>query len=193
MWDNQGDAQMRISGCVVLFRGKPVRIQEVSAALIVTYSELGVVNPPVLEARLIDPGWDWKPIKCGYTNLKGGGCVYVQRIPRRRWKQGLHPDNVKTSNPRRHTGDIIYTHAFAKVIKGLYPAFDKVVKLVGDKKAKSQAFSRNYALSRNELGIMLLAYRGEDVGWYSHGEIELGDGYEFLKEDLQEVQEGKIA
>jgi hypothetical protein len=184
MWDDRDDAIMRLSGCVVLLRGIPVRIHDIDQDMQVFYEYLGTDDTG--SAPIHDPDWDWTPVPAGFVNKANGKLAYVQRMPRRRWKHGLHPDNVKVTRQERH---IVYTAAFGRTVMGNYPTEGNALQQVRGKIRQGMAFSREYAIDRNELGIPILRYRGEMVGWYEKDGVVLGDGWQFLREEFNDIKD----
>lgn len=190
MWDTVNDAQMRIGGCVIKYRDDFWKVMEVDwKAMDVDRGHRGVgltlVNIETKEVASVgvdDKEISYKPLRTGYCNLRDR-VSYVQRVPVRRWKHGLHINNLECDEARKEA--FMSTKAFSAMLRGDYPSFEKAIGLVENRKAI--AFHRLYALERGNLGLVWLAYRGYRVGWLERDAIRLGDDYKFLREELDEV------
>jgi hypothetical protein len=153
-------------------------------------TQLTVVEP------LNSENWNWKPVPLGYVNT-GPQAVYVFRRPIRKWKQGLHRDNMGVGNRadlapiRLRHADILRSRELGRCIQRDYPSFEDASKAVmeGDARGKvaSRSFHPEFSLERNELGLLWLAYRGTRVGWYEKGHLRLGEGMQHLIQLYEEV------
>lgn len=188
MWDNQEDARMRIADCIVKFGGYPVLVENVNADLEVRYRRLPLRDRD--SAHLTDPGWDWSPVSTGFLN-HGDKAIWSTRLPVRKWKQGLHHTNVMFSPNVEVALELLESEAFYRTMTGQYPQFEAVMKKVMDKVLKSAAFDRHYAIDRSGLGLPYLLHRGNKVGWLEGDTLKLGDGYEYLREEVNEAIQGR--
>lgn len=183
MWDNQEDARMRLLNSVVRFKDQAVTITDINAGLTVyfTYLATGNASKAAIESR----DWDWSPVPTGYVNTNRHA-VYVERMPVRKWKQGLHRDNTKIrgEGQRLIDRDIIFSKHFAQTVKMKFPKYKDALKDVTNNKYKSRAFSLHYSLDRDEIGLLWLMYRGFKVGWYAGEIFQFGDGFGYLQEEL---------
>lgn len=189
MWDNPDDANMRLAGCVVRHAGRVVYVERIDGDMDVLYTVVGDQNEQTKMAPLDDPDWDFSPMPTGYMNI-GDVAYYVERVPCRRWKHGLHPDNVMVSPPRLPVRNFMKRPEFRASIENKYPSFDEVLKAVRQRAERSRAFCKHYALRRDEVGLVWLLYRDIKVGWLEDdSSIHLGPEFEFLKEDIAEVMQ----
>lgn len=193
MWDNYEDARMRCSGSVVRYEGKPIYIHEVTGDLHIKFTSL--LSQRQKTVKLDDPKIDWKPVPAGFVNT-GGTMAYVCRRPVRKWKQGLHRDNIHVvEGDRRHRlryADLLRSREFGRCAMRDYPKFDNAMEAVAagkDAKSKvlARAFSPEFGLTRTELGLVWLVYRGDRVGWYEKGHLRLGEGKEYLIQSYEEA------
>lgn len=193
MWDNQHDASMRMQGCIFMYDKEPVYVVSVHERLgklkahVVSLDKVGEGEEHVEKVDLDSDKWDWKPVRTGYLNLDKK-CFYVERYPVRKWKHGLHGENVYITGGARHR--VMYTKQFIDTIKGNYKSAAECIKdLKKDKNLQGLAFARNYAFEKGELGMLWLSYRGEKVGWVEAGEPVLSEEYFYLIEDLTEARQ----
>jgi hypothetical protein len=195
-YDNVNDAQMRLGGTVIRYNGKPVYVIDVGdkkdPETFDTYIYLNITFPidGVVDQVLIDdPLLDFSPVPVGYVNYNGGS-AYVHRVPIRKWKQGLHRDNLNvewdTYNGLGEDADILVTSSLARSILNEYPAFDEAIERVRSKRDKSCAFNRKFSLVRSDIGLLWLYYKGEQVGWIEGEQtFVLGNEHRYLQEELE--------
>lgn len=187
MWDRAEDAEMRLNGSIVVRNGQPVQVLGVrqhNNKILVNYVCLPKGDPA--QAYTGDPGWDWKPIKVGYVNY-GKGAYYVERKPIRKWKQGLHKDNISVTPEVAGGNGIFLTPEFLAAYNNEYPKLDEAVKAVTSKVRRGCAFSRNFAITKLEVGPLYLEYMGMIVGWREGDQMHLGEEFLYLKEVLDET------
>lgn len=205
------DAAMRLRGTVVLYKGDPVQINEVTHGeggddiIRVKFREL-----PLLEGKFDRFGrpigddvvpeqrkfisskhFDIAPFKLGYVNHPKIGAFYCTRLPNRIQKQGLCGENFQArSNTGAQVpfGTFIACKEAVSMIKGIYPTFDRA--LASLDKAPSVAFSYEFALMKDEVipDLIYLYHKGNKVGYFSKNEVLLGQKFKCLKESLQEMQ-----
>lgn len=200
MWDdiNVNDAQMRLAGCVVRYSNTPVyisRVFESGGDVFCEFNKLGEMDEGHRRRKVNDENWNFKPVRLGYVNLRGE-TFFVERAPVRKWKQGLHPDNIHiVPDFRDGRKGILTTMALRSCINGDYPSIETAVDRINNKWI-SHAFHRFYALSVTKTRWLYnLGYRGVHVGTYNHGlglaGFKLDQSYQFLNEELQEVLHAK--
>ena len=193
MWDNYDDARMRAVGCVVRYDGAPVYIHDITHDLNASVTNL--LTQEAQAIKLSAKKWDWSPVNTGFVNM-GPKCVYVYRRPVRKWKQGLHRDNCKMSFPNRdnrvHAGEMLKSREFGRTVAGDFPSFKKVFAAMvkgrdGKGRVESRAFSKEFGLTRSDLGLVWLLHRGKKVGWYEEEHLRLGEGCMHLIQSYEEV------
>jgi len=130
------------------------------------------------------------PVPLGYVNY-GQEAYYLSRKPVRRWKQGLGEESLsvishmakKAIIPR---GGIIASPALAYCIENKYPSIQKCYKKINSGLVNSMSFSRDFALGWKK-ELILLYYKGKEIGLFSKNGLNLNKNYSFLKEALEEA------
>lgn len=134
---------------------------------------------------------DMNPVPLGFINFTEFGkpktIISAYRIPARQWRIGLTSNNLKLI-PNCYNGaetkrKIIQSIYFKRSVCGEFPNVKKVIKMIKDKEAISQAFSRSFAMEREKLRFIQLA---EPVGELFKGEIMLFDDYLYLSQLLEQ-------
>lgn len=184
MWNRAEDAHMRLAGTIVLFNGEPVYVTRVNPDHKVLFCFLSTGKKG--EAAWEADAWDYRPVKTGFVNL-GREMFFVERVPVRKWKQGLHRENTAVYPERPGIFDIIRTKEFAACIKRDYPSFKDVMRALRNGSADSRAFHPLWGLQKTPLGLVWVCYKKETVGWFEGGKLKLGDGFQFLKESAEEA------
>lgn len=189
MWDRPEDAEMRLNGCVVLFDKKPALVEKVASKLEGLFvSALMLEDGMKISVRITDERWDWKPFRTGYVNF-GGKTYFIERCPVRKWKQGLHPDNIRVTPDTGGMNQLVRTKEFVQSLQKAYPSMQDCLRRVRDRVVQGQAFSQLFAITQPEVGPPFLEYMGMTVGWAEGDELKLGPEFTFLKESLQEALE----
>ena len=176
-FDNDHDVGMRLRKSVIRVGRLPVWVERIEGIpgeweLHVVPLDGGLPFCVMLEENDVD----LTPVPLGYVNL-GDRVAYVQRIPARKYKQGLNNENF--------WGDVdLRGNDLANCILGKYPTYAKAIETVIRMQC-DVAFSRHWAVAHQGHRIM---YRGRDVGHYKEdGKVELSPGNEHLIECLQEA------
>lgn len=188
MWHDMTveDAQMRLSGCVVRYLGVPVYITGVrdgAEGVILEFHKLG--GEEVRSRKITNPDWDFRPVPLGYVNHQGTA-YFVERQPIRKWKHGLHPDNMRVYPETRNMNNVIKTNSMSECILREYPAFGLALDRVKAGKWSSCAFHQLYAFAGGGKKLYLM-YRGEPCGTVIEGKIALDPSMMFLSEEIAEV------
>lgn len=184
MWANVDDANMRLRDSIIRLRGNGFHVESVSDDWYIRGMDL--ISREGFYLPLEGEPWNFSPVPCGWVNGRHK-IIFVERMPVRKWKQGLHKDNIKTI-PDEISKNIIFTSMFGQTIANLYPGFEECFNAVQTKEREGQAFSRDYAIFRSRLGIPFLVFRGDRVGWFEQNTAVFGEGWEFLKEEFEEVR-----
>jgi hypothetical protein len=128
---------------------------------------------------------DLTPVPLGYVNHEDSS-VYAMRIPLRHcWKQGLCQGNFHTISNEgcdRHRSVSLPSERIFATINGVYPKFKEASKKVGFKGVLNVAFSREFAISKDNI-----FYKGRNVGYHLDEDIRFVDRFSYLKPRLKEV------
>jgi hypothetical protein len=180
------DAAMRLNGTVVMFEGEPVYVAKagIRKTAICPLGENDTIDVPTNEL-------DLKPILIGNVQI-GGSHMYIQRSPTRRWKQGLHRENIEIGNmpeeiPNKRV-DLNKNNVRNAIINNFGDVIENIKKVL-DGRNVSSALNRHWAVA-NIKGIYRLMYKDNLVGFVDEGEVVISKKYFFLKEDLLEVLNG---
>ena len=156
-YTNQAYAAGRLEGTIVnTIQGDPVFVEEVKASYYLvkklTDHKLFEIKPE--DINLI-------PVKLGWYN-DDDDAYYITRVPCRKWKQGLNPENMAIDgvykNPIKIKWIDIKLH---NTIKGIYPTYHIVINsLKTVPSLKKRAFHRQWAVDKDGL----LWYSGWVVG-----------------------------
>jgi hypothetical protein len=166
------DTVVRLEKC-----GTPIYLHTVHGNGEVVYETLDVKNAPHQVCHLDDV--NTCPVPLGYVNHQGG-CSFIERMPVRRYRQGLRRDNM-VSRDGTNVSRLAWEH-IAKTIKGEYPSLEKCVKDSINNGAV-YAWSRNWAIDWQSN----IYYKGTLVGTKtSKTSFELKPRYQYLKEALEE-------
>ncbi len=198
MWDNREDARMRSVESVVRYDNLPVYIRDIvddPPGLKVQFTYLLKQKTELKDIK--DELFDWSPVPTGNVNTEHG-MLYLCRRPVRKWKQGLHRDNMRVVDTGQvkkmiMNGHLLRSREFGRTVMRDYPSYEEAFQHVSDGKdargrvIDGRAFSPNFGLERTDLGLLWLCYRGERVGWYEKGRLRLGEGREYLIQSYEEV------
>lgn len=151
---------MMFDGVVLLLNGKPVHIHNVTEDRYVNYRDLLAKNMGVVSIE--DANLEWSCLNTGNININGE-VGFFHRLPVRRYKQGLHRDNIAIYPEIR--GELyneiraLSSYAVGTCVLNIYPSFEKALIRVSKNK-KEVAFDRQFSVTRDGL----LRYKREDVG-----------------------------
>ena len=168
MFDNIGDAQMRVGSSVVRYKGIPVYIDKVfendEHTMYASFLNL-ITKEKRKKVFLKSKYFDFTAFPIGYVNSDEIGAIYIERRAVRKFKAGLSMQNIKflqEENPQ----DLLYSKGLGKTILNEFPnvldTYNKVMEKEGKHKV---AFSREYAFYFSELEIIYLEYKGKPVGY----------------------------
>lgn len=197
MFDTREEAAMRLDGTIIQGPNGPVYVKEMETSSIIHYKELskrGGVQTTIRTATL-DDGFCIKPFPLGYVN-RGETCYYLQRMPVRKYKQGLHDAamrivlNGATRQSSRIRASALYEGpGFYAMYHNNYPSLRDVRILLEEGDCRTQAFGREWALGLLDGKQHSLYYKGNEVGVYvkDSGSFSLHDERKYLQEALMEV------
>lgn len=188
MFFSRADANARLGGTLVLYKGEPVHVYEVVgnsakdfAAVIVPLTNNAKDQVVPLDKDL----FDFRPVPLGYCNYLADA-IYLSRIPRRQWKQGLHVGILEaTVNGKRYGKFNTATICLADTVRGKYPSLSDAFNTCEKDRMNSCAFSRLFSINKNRI----LTYKGRDKVGYFDSKLKtfkLEEDFFFLKELVQE-------
>lgn len=173
-YDSGDDVNRRLHDTVLLLKGEPVHLLYPNNAMGL---EIGVHN--LLTGEFItsidanDSDICLEPPQLGYYNLKGSS-VYLARIPRRRFKQGLSADSLSffhEGHPESGWGNGWGTEHFDAIkdlFKGKYPTLEEVIGIFNKTKSNKNlafAFSRSFCLARVD-EVIKIKHQTNTIGLY---------------------------
>jgi hypothetical protein len=201
------EAEMRLSGTLVMYDEEPVYITGVGPAA------PGDPKPDVfrvyavpLPAAVLDRGenkkefrrfissnkFDLRTIRMGFVNLPDE-LIYCSRAPAKQYKQGICNATLNctgvTGRGGKRLSNLVSRQEFVDAIKGRYPSFEKAYHDILEGEQDACAFSRDFGIVGDiELdGLLYLYYKTEKVGFVMDGKVNLSAGTSCLKESLEEL------
>lgn len=175
--DNNHDAEMRLRGSVVTFGGIPVYVSDSSTEHCRVHSLVDGEEQVVDTDKL-----NLEPVQLGNA-VSGDSYVYLQRIPARRWKQGLVADSINCGKmPWEHRGVELRGQALGNCIVNKYVDPAEAMEEVLSCRKTASPFSRKWGFGTYK-GVPYILHKGEKVGVVDGG-ITLFKEFAFLKEDL---------
>jgi len=190
MFDNTADANMRLSDSVIRLQGSPIYIHEAvrgpDREIQLVYTDLEGVGGRV---GVHNEHLNYEPVPLGYVNIDGMS-AYLQRIPARKWKQGLSRDNLQIKGILPDfidTRALLTTSYLAATIQGTYPTFAEALTRVREGRDQHTAFHRKFSLHPDsETGLVWLHYAGDRHGWVEgSGAVVLGNRSQYLLQELE--------
>lgn len=161
------DVDGALSNTICRYQGVPVLVKAFDAKIVELYT-LRDESQYIKAVKHDDEELDISTPPLGYAQVRKNQVTYVTRVPLRRWKQGIHADNIKTSSlpnsqlPNR--GVSVMTKVFEDMIVGRYPRMeDCIQELIKMKEYGEKAISRDCALSINK-GVINVFFKNDPVG-----------------------------
>lgn len=143
-----------------------------------------------------DPKLDLTSPRLGMMNGDDGTCVFLERNPVRRSAQGINHANLgirplpglQGLRPER-AFDLNFNPALARTMRGEYPAYQEAVEaLFGLPGPAGRAFSRDFAVTKEDLELVYLVYRMQKIGWSRDGRtFNLDRNVQFAREQLEQL------
>lgn len=187
MYDTKEEFNQKLSGCVVLYKDKPVHIIEASGGqkkIGLHFKDLRLNKIDMAPADEKD--WDFRTLgsRLGYTNVDLGKdsyqeSLYLTRVAVRQCSntQGLSYRNVKIPQLRGSVrlgllrgplgwGSLMDKPFFLDTLERKYPSLSAVsYNMRKNSRLCSQAFDPKFAVSRPDVGPFYLDYRGKNIGY----------------------------
>lgn len=194
LYDTEKDLHDRIGGTVCRYKGVPYWVQVESAKKI---NLLDIVTQKTTVAGISpsDPEFDISSAEVGYVNFKytpeqlrymsvkdkRNKVYYLERIPFRRFRQGLCGDSMTTysveGDPGIPAASVLASQGFLESQINCWPSIPTVLSIFERGLEKEIAVSVDTALQRIESGLVLVFHRTKNIGWITPGrrsfEIEL--------------------
>lgn len=152
------------SETVVLYQKKPVFISSVNADKCFNTYSLENMKEKVGVLSVTDKDFDFLPVPLGFCN-HNKDALFLQRIPKRQYKQGLCKTNLKVNTITDDAdGDGIKQLQGIKVrslshcIGGLYPTLENAISLIVKEGYRSVAFARKLAID-TDLALFYTDYK----------------------------------
>lgn len=153
-YHNAEDVNMRLSGTIVSYEGKPVYVAgPLDDSHVAAYHLRDLDNhyeKRKFQLKFNSPKLDVSSVPLGWVNSEAYG-NYVSRQPARRQKQGFDPKKaVVFSLPHSKLSFAGFDHNYARLadcIEGIYPSFEEVLDTHHKRKANLYGFERYFAAS----------------------------------------------
>lgn len=129
-----------------------------------------------------------EPPRVGFLNL-ADRAVYVFRRPVRKYRQGLHSEQLVTSKGSVRDLPPLYDTVWLPTYTNTYPTFKEACQKIAKDRVRSAAFARDFAVGY-ENKVLLLYYQDTSVGRVQDGVPVLDAKYHFLTEKLQQDLRG---
>lgn len=156
-FDTPRYARQALANCLVRIGEVPVWIGDIGDDFNTTFTYLtNGRKSEIPDIRKVED-LNIEPVPLGYINLRSKA-VYLRRIPRRRWKQGLSSESLD----KRIGTTAICSRSMANCITGRYPSLEKALSRVKEG-LLSSAFDRDWAISTGVVNPDL-RYKGTVVG-----------------------------
>jgi hypothetical protein len=188
-WDSEKDLIDRLQGTICRYDGVPY--------LISVESKKSLLLSDIVSQKIVktidpsDPKFDVSSAEIGYINFRNNKpqkygksrevqtsnlVVYLQRIPSRRYRQGLNSgavvsktldDNGKSPGP---TDYFLLSSGLRDSLMGVYPTPSQGMGILKTLEEKEIALSQSIALSKMESGLILVYCRTVNIGWIAPGD-----------------------
>jgi hypothetical protein len=180
LYETEKDLVDRLGGTVCRYKGVPY-VVHIEARTKINLLDL-VSQKPVLSIRPNDPDFDISSAEIGYINFRwtktqlkysdtpndtSNKAYYLERVPFRRYRQGLCSDSLsgfhidgKTSiNPNA----LLFSDGFRDSQLGRFPSVREAIKLLEEE--QQVAVGMDTALQKVDSGMILVWYRTKNIGW----------------------------
>lgn len=183
-FETKHDAQLYLCGSLVRYRDKVIYVRTVHddmTATVVNVLDDSKSNVPINDL-------DLTPIKIGYIfDERHNMPLYIERIPKRAWRQGLTAENLKVRNNRGIRVDVAGGRLIKKAVKPDYPKIREAMSLSKDL-GSDIPFHRQFSVDYKGR----IRYKTVMVGKWNGKTFDLDKQYTFLKELLGEITHADI-
>ena len=169
------DIEASLDRTVCRWNGLPVFVRCIGNGKLELYS-LRDDTQLIEVIKHTDENFDISTPPLGYAQVRKFQVSYVTRTPLRRWKQGIHGDNIRSAplpmSQFGHKGVNVMTKVFEDMIVGNYPPLSLAIQeLVKNDAYGEKAISRECALAYNPKGIINVYFKNDPVGVIPNKEI----------------------
>lgn len=182
MYDNPRDAERYLTDSIIRHKRIPILVQGVYP----DGKKVMLVCRKMLDNKKIvvdtfDKDLDYSPVPLGYMVAPDGRVSYTFRVPRRKWKQGLHMESFGTTNGlgKPILGDPEHNKSLAKTILGKFMSYAQALDNGG-------IFHRHFRIHIEE-NVRILEYKGTTIGSIKNGVVQLDEGRQYLEKYVKEV------
>lgn len=183
LYNDIGYAHGRLVGTIVLYKNKPVMINDIGGGFVyIMYLKDGKK-----ETVNYDGNFDLTPVPLGYTNYNGLS-LYLARIPMRKdWKQGLRTATTRCLlNGKEYEGQVPFSELH-KTIVGDHPPLAKAIEHVKLPHITAMSFSRTFAIDKAlDIWHKGRSKIGKIINPKTH-EYSLKDEFFWARETLEEA------
>lgn len=178
--DTIEDIRMMFDHTIIQYKGDPVYVESILPAGKREYKAecYFIATGQRLMLPFNEKDFNLKPVRTGYVNLKGFA-LFLCRQPYRKYKQGLHVENIKTAERMdlgdvdqytvtrfRHSHELVQTlrtKELYNTFKNIYPSLSDAIEQFEDG-AHSVAFDRQFAVDK----FFRIHFKGQVVGKVHH-------------------------
>lgn len=160
------DLQDRLSGTICRFNGMPVYVSVKSEEILQLW-DVPTQSTLIKEISPQDPRFDISMLDLGYMNYEGKGryakpcVVYLSRDPSKKYKQGTCTSYIRCKaidgGPAPVNSACMMSKGFVDFVEGRWPTLSDL-QGVGE-----LALSSDVAVSRDEMDILTVYYRGQKI------------------------------
>ena len=165
------DVSMYLDGTVCIWKGSPVYVLSVVSGT----DFVDVIHLSNKKKEKVDytkDDFDYSSAPLGYVNYHGA-VFYLERMPFRKTKQGIHYENttcIRLDGRHAHIDDILTCASLAKTITGEYPSEQEAFSSLNNENVKSIAIDRHIAIEKAEQ-VYNLYYRNNKVASKNYNEV----------------------
>lgn len=163
------DLRMRLSGCLVRYKGRPVTTSSHNMTLLIS----DVLTGENAQIKHDDPDLDISSPPLGYVN-DDRMSYYVARYPLRRQKQGVNSENTyQRAEGKEELGEEqtlqVHWSGIGECVLNDYPTLsDTLAHLEVIEQAHSRAFHRKFCLIKTSVpGLYQISHMTHRIGLYS--------------------------
>lgn len=175
---NPNDYNQKLNNTLVRYNNFPVQLTYEGGSSFIIYGIHGGSSFKKSIINVKDPLLDISTPILGWFKLEHDGikyAAYLERLPVRRWRQGLCSSNTKISYLSRgrlsqasSTKEYIYSKGVEDMILDKYEPLDELLKSLNNADVHSVAASHNIAIAKKD-DIYTVWFKKDEVGWMKPG------------------------